>query len=297
MINNKEKHAYLIMAHSNIEQLNFLLETLDSKYADIFLHIDIKSEIDKDSIIKLKFSNIEIIKEVSVFWADFSQVECELLLLKRAVKKGYSYYHLISGLDFPLMSTEKIYRKLESCNKLFIHFTTEENLNETISFVKYYSCFQKKLHIVNRGKQFSIYKVINKLSLLCQKVIGINRIQSNLQIKKGANWFSIPNDFAEYIIKNEPFIYKQFSNTRSADEFFVQTLVYNSSFRNRIYHFKQDDSYESCLRVIDWKRGTPYIFTCKDIDELKSSKMIFARKFDYNVDKKVLIDLRDWINK
>ena len=296
MRDNKEKHAYLIMAHNNIEQLNFLLETLDSEYADIFLHIDSKSKIDKNSIVKLKFSNIEIMQQISVFWADFSQVECEVLLLKRAVKGRYSYYHLLSGSDFPLMSTEEIYRKLKDSKEIFVHFTTKQKMKETIGFVKYYHFFQKELHMVNRGRGFSIYKVINKLSLLCQKIIGINRMKSNVEIKKGANWFSIPSDFAEYVIKHESFIYKQFNNTRSPDEFFIQTLVYNSIFRTRIHKFKEDDSYEACLRLIDWKRGTPYVFRNKDIDELKNSGMIFARKFDSNIDKKVLINLRNWID-
>ena len=38
-----EKHAFLIMAHSNYKQLDQLIELLDHERIDIFLHIDKRS--------------------------------------------------------------------------------------------------------------------------------------------------------------------------------------------------------------------------------------------------------------
>ena len=43
---NRAKHAYLILAHHNFEQLAMLLETLDFPDNDIFIHIDKKSVFD-----------------------------------------------------------------------------------------------------------------------------------------------------------------------------------------------------------------------------------------------------------
>ena len=40
---NIQMHAYLIMAHKNIEQLKKLLKLLDAPDNDIFLHIDKKA--------------------------------------------------------------------------------------------------------------------------------------------------------------------------------------------------------------------------------------------------------------
>ena len=50
----------------------------------------------------------------------------------------------------------------------------------------------------------------------------------------------------------------------------------------------EDDDYRSCLRLIDWNRGTPYVFRDEDFDVLINSEMLFARKFDWNVDKKII---------
>ena len=63
------------------------------------------------------------------------------------------------------------------------------------------------------------------------------------------------------------------------DEFFLQTLVWNHpDFRAALYSEK--DEYEGCMRLIDWKRGNPYVWTIADKEELEQSNRLFARKFD-----------------
>ncbi|MBT1173168.1 hypothetical protein JS528_07350 [Bifidobacterium sp. MA2] len=297
MIDKSDKHAYLLMAHNNLDQLNFLIQNLDSEFNDIFLHIDAKSSIKKEEIVKPIFSHLYFCDPINVYWAEYSQVQCELSLLRLATRTGrYHYYHLISGMDFPLKSQREIHALLADRNDLFIHFTTPENVDATLSFVKYYHLFQKQLSIVNRDHTFSIYKVFNKALLLVQKIFHINRIPFNLTIKKGANWFSIPDDFARYVIDMQPVIERQFANTRSPDEFFMQTLAFNNvGFKKRIYRFYEDDSPKSCLRYIDWQRGTPYVFTVNDFDELVCCDMFFARKFDYRKDKFILLKLANFI--
>lgn len=40
-----DKHAYLIIAHSNLEQLQQLLLLLDDPRNDIYIHLDLKSKV------------------------------------------------------------------------------------------------------------------------------------------------------------------------------------------------------------------------------------------------------------
>ena len=42
----------------------------------------------------------------------------------------------------------------------------------------------------------------------------------------------------------------------------------------------EKDEYEGCMRLIDWKRGNPYVWTIADKEELEQSNRLFARKFD-----------------
>ncbi|EGP5552038.1 hypothetical protein DWT96_13310, partial [Enterococcus faecium] len=101
-----KKQAYLILAHGSLEIFSALIKTLDFKGNDIFVHID-KTTDEKNFIRegnKLKSSNIFFIEDrYKIRWGDFSIVQAELALLKSAISIGeYSYYHLISGVDFPI---------------------------------------------------------------------------------------------------------------------------------------------------------------------------------------------------
>lgn len=41
-----DKHAYLIIAHSNLKQIHKLLLLLDDPRNDIYIHLDLKSKLD-----------------------------------------------------------------------------------------------------------------------------------------------------------------------------------------------------------------------------------------------------------
>ena len=97
--------------------------------------------------------------------------------------------------------------------------------------------------------------------------------------KKGANWCSVTEDFVKYLISKEKFILKRFKYTMCGDEIFLQTILWNSPFKENIYRF--NDEYRSNLREVDWKRGNPYVWgsSSEDFELLKNSDKLFARKF------------------
>ena len=119
-----KKHAYLIMAHNNFEQLNKLLQLLDYEENDIYVHIDKKSKLDKEYLLKhIKKSNVIFTDRVKVTWGSFSQIQAELVLLKESVKNNYEYYHLISGFDLPIRKQEVIHEFFsKNTGKIFVHF-------------------------------------------------------------------------------------------------------------------------------------------------------------------------------
>ena len=62
-----------------------------------------------------------------------------------------------------------------------------------------------------------------------------------------------------------------------ADELLVQTIL--GKFESQ--EPKSDNDNYQATRYIDWNRGTPYVFTSKDVDELRkkvNTKFAFARK-------------------
>jgi len=107
-------------------------------------------------------------------------------------------------------------------------------------------------------------------------------------MQRGSQWFSVTGEFAKYLISQKSFVFKQFKHTYIPDEFFVQTVIINSSFADNLHSKKFDDDHEACLRYIDWTRGHPYTFKSEDYDELMNSGCLFARKFSIVQDDKIV---------
>ena len=114
---------------------------------------------------------------------------------------------------------------------------------------------------------FTRYAVwsVQKINIALQKIIGIRR-KYPFELKKGCNWVSVTDDFVRYLLTKKRQILQTFNHTFCSDEIFLQTVLWNSPYRNDIYDV--NDEYGSCLRYIDWKRGKPYTFTMNDYAKL-----------------------------
>ena len=63
-----QKHAYLIMAHSDWSLLSKLLYTLDDKRNDIYLHVDKKATFQLDDIYHPTQSGFVLVPRTAVSW-------------------------------------------------------------------------------------------------------------------------------------------------------------------------------------------------------------------------------------
>jgi len=296
------KHAYLIMAHNEPYILEKLLLLIDDERNDIYLHIDKKwKNFDKNYFCKLiSKSRLFFTECMDVRWGTYSQIKCEILLLKTASQnKKYNYYHLISGVDMPLVNQNVIHDFFDkNQGKEFVSFDSHNSISENaISRIRYYHIFSKNLR--NNNKLISILsKVLYHFSLTIQKVFKIDRLRkkSNLEIRKGANWVSITDDLVRYILSKEVEIQKVFSKSFCADELLLQTIVYNSHFYKHLISYNNND-YIAIKRYVDWKRGNPYIFRSNDYEEIINSNCFFARKFSTKTDKEIIDKIYDYVEK
>ena len=296
------KHAYLIMAHNNFEILKKIIVLLDNEKNDIFIHIDKKvKNIDIRQFEKIaKKSKVKVLNNrIDIHWGGYSQIECELLLLKESINGEYSYYHLISGVDLPLTSSEKIYEFFErNKGKEFVHFREKSLTPKDKERISLYHFFQENLKN-KKNKKNLIYGLLEYISLRLQKLLKVDRTKKTTDITYmcGANWFSITNELAKFVLQKEDFIKKTFIHTRCADEIFLQTIVYNSKFKDNLYYNKMDDNYKACMRYVDWTRGKPYVWRFNNFSELINSDYLFARKFDYKIDNKIINKVYNWVRK
>ena len=95
---------------------------------------------------------------------------------------------------------------------------------------------------------------------------------------------------AELVVKEEPWIREIFKKSVCGDELFLQTIARSSEYAEKICNPNTMPEIAD-TRFIDWQRGSnnnPYVFRESDYEELKASKALFARKFDLNIDKKIV---------
>lgn len=286
------KHAYLIIAHNEFELLKALLTSLDYEDNDIYLHIDKKAgDINALEFQKcLNHSTLYILEQrMDVQWGNYSQIACELLLLKAASKNHYNYYHLCSGVDLPIKSQDEIHRFFDlHAGKEFVQF---EGL--VLSSEERYRV--SKYHFVVKRKRNFFEKVVYHTLLMFQFAIDRTK-KNNWEYVKGANWFSITDELVRFVLDSEEVIAKAFKYTRCADEIFLQTLVYNSKFRERLYNQAFDDDYAAICYEIDWNRGKPYTYRDEDFPILMNSSQMFARKFSWNQDCTVIKRIVDQVS-
>lgn len=287
-----KKHAYLIIAHNEPYILDTLVQMIDDCRNDIFIMIDLKSDIKQFDGIRTKKSRLTFLQNrVNIQWAEDSQMRAELRLFEAARKDmHYSYYHLLSGVDLPLKSQDEIHRffkRHDGTEFIEIGIDDDELEHKTRYFTLNY-------RLMCRGPKAwrSFWRIMNSGIKYIQKICRIQRQYDGLELKKGANWVSITDDFVTYLLNRKDYILKLFKGIPCVDELYKQTILWNSHFRKNIYHTNDDTA---SLRELDWSRGKPYTWRMEDYDHLTTCHKMFARKFSTSVDQNIIDALKHTI--
>ncbi|AIZ80236.1 hypothetical protein ACEE_10840 [Actinobacillus equuli subsp. equuli] len=293
------KHAYLIIAHNNFEQLVFLSSLLDYKYHDIFILVDEKSDFSDEWIFKIKskvkYSSIFFTKRLPIYWGGTSQISAELVLFNTAYNKGeYSYYHLLSGVDLPLASNKHIYDFFEANpNKVFLSLVNEQIAikNQVQNRLKYYHLFSNvsSRTFNNRvlKKALSLYR---RMEREVQSLLGIDLIKKHdLTVGYASNWVSLDNATVVMLLKNEAFVRQVFKYSVFSDEIFIPTMLSKLGLTDKIYSCERindkPEDFQGNLRYINWWDGSPHTWrdSEQDFEQLRYAKKrghLFSRKFD-----------------
>ena len=285
------RHAYLIMAHSEVELLKLLLHALDYPENDIYLHIDKKVQLLKNSEASdiIKLGNIHIFRKYSVGWGGDAQIKCELFLLNEAIKTTHSYYHFISGVDIPLLKQCDVHAFFDKdIHMNYIALNEKACAAQDFLYrIRYFRFFQNVIGRVTPSSHVYI-RIIEKIGgciLKAQQLISVNRIRTNpYTLYKGSSWFSITHECALYLCNHKKDIIRYFGHSIGADEIFLQTMVMNSEHADTVCL--------NNLRYIDWSEsdlpGAPKTLCMSDYDSIIKSGKIFARKFSFLKDEEVI---------
>ncbi len=290
------KLANLLLSQKNAEQINLFLETLKHPDIEFFIHMDKKADIVNQLI---KRQDIHVLPDnlrVDVKWSGFSMIEATLNLLKEAYKATrFDYYWLCSGQDFPLKSPGQIIEYFSMhVGRNFISLRPSynyqndhhENHLDKRNVMKYPEFLMdrtftkrllKRLYIEISGGWNSTYHIFRRKDKF-----------STLSFYFGPQWIAITNSFTKWLLSylsDNPWYEEGYKSSLTPDESFFQTLFMMSPYSATRYDY---------LHYVDWSerpgkpKNSPNTLVLGDYEKIKNSGYLMARKFDINVDKKIV---------
>ena len=279
------KIAHLILTHGSPLQLKRLLTKLLHTDAAVFIHVDLKTDI-QEYLFFEAIPNVYLIKKrVFVNWGGYSIVQATVNLCKEVIGTGiaFDYVNLLSGQDYPIKSHEQIHQFLAD--------------NQGKAFMEFYSVTDVWQEAIPRLTQYHLtdfrFKGANKLERLINFILPERKMPNGLVPVGRSQWFTLPLEQVKYVVDyltKNPAVKSFFSYTWGSDEIIFQTILFNSPFK--------DTMINNNLRYIDWseKRASPKVLTMQDAGLLMQSDKLYARKFSLTVDSGILDYIDDQIS-
>jgi len=268
--------AFVILAHRYPHQLLRLVKSLAHPKADCWIHLDKKCKIvDFKDVLEQK-NVFAVHPTIKVNWGGIHNSEAMINSLQTVVAavNEYDYFHFMSGQDYPLKPVEHFIQYLkENTGYDFVGNRPLEESQQNISMFKNYHFNDFKLP----------YKSIFERA--ANKILPQRKFPFDFEIRKGPQWMTLTKNAVEYCLNficNNPSYLNYFQWTHIPDEFFFQTILYNSPLKshlkNQIFHY------------IDWseQKKNPKILLMADKEKLFASDLFFARKFDSSIDDNIL---------
>ena len=290
---------YLILAHNNIDQLNLLIKKLKTPSSEVYVHLDKKITEFK------KIENIHYIENrQSISWWGTSMIKAEIIWFSEIYKKMKKWDHvvLISWQCYPIKNIEYVEKYIQNLgNKSCMTY------NEAGKFIwrldRYYF-YDNNFHVpkVIDDWIFSLVWLFVKL-WTPHRVPAINLalwiianifmprrkyLINNYKLYKWDQWMVLSYEHIKWILgfletKKWKKYLSSFEHTSCSDEMFFQIMMLNNE------KIKKEINNE-LLWYIEREDGanSPNTLTIKDLDKIKKSDKLFARKFNINVDKEIL---------
>ena len=201
----------------------------------------------------------------------------------------FDYLINLSGQDYPIKNNLYIQNILQE-NKgmsLIRHIPIPYPSHPHIEdLVKYWHIYWRDYHFVLPRENMFASPVLNSIWNIFAKKITLRRKPPlNLTPYYGSSYWCLSHECVDYVYdyvgRNESFI-NYFKYVQFPTEFFFQTILQNSIFKDRIINDN--------LRYIDFssKKANPKVLGKEDFDKFIDSRNIFARKFDVTYDPDVL---------
>lgn len=276
------KHAILILAHKDFDQVRHLIEYF-VRDCYVYVHIDKKAAITPEELHSIEsMPQVRAVyRKFDVHWGGFSILQAELWLVEHSYQDSYAdYYHLISGQDYPIKPIEA-----------FLHFFEENMGMDYIEYKAYKTNNWEQDSFFDRFRYFFRYDDVEGRSPTGRYYIDelirlqVSRGQTREPIHtfdtiyKGSQWMSITNISVHCILEYSsscPSFLNRLKYTFAPEESYFHTVLLNMTGGKNVYN--------NCLRYIRWRGengNNPSNLGIEHFKELQLSDAIFARKMEF----------------
>lgn len=270
--------AYVILAHQLPEQLTRLVRRLNTPRALFLVHVNRRSD---DAVYDAaraglgELGNVVFLRRHKLYWGGFGHVRATLEGLDELYRRSaqFDYVALLTGQDYPIKPVTAIERMLgESGGRSFMAY--DRLPGGWKDGMKRIDHWHSRRIGVPRGWH---------LELPIRR-----RFPQRLVPYGGSSYWWLSREAVGYVrsfIAEHPGFVRFFKHVDVPDEIFFHTILMNSPLRDAVVNDE--------LRHVDWTRKPlPAIFGVGDLETLRRSPKLLARKFDVTVDAEIL-DLVD----
>jgi len=292
------KIAYIILAYNLPDQLVRLVNQLDYKGVNFYIHVDKRAKPEDFDHVYSHLScrpNVFFLRRLSTPWGKIGCVKAMLAGINQIVESNVDFDFAInlSGQDYPIKSNQQIQDALQrgrqnSFMKYYsIPYKNHPQMEEWILYRHYYFA---RWHISFPKANMFESPILNRLwNPLAARIKVRYPLPPEMDPYYGSAYWCLNREAVMYVsnfLKKQKDYVKRFSHVQFPDEFFFQTTLVNSPLKDNIVNEN--------FRHIDFsaKKAHPKVIISDDLQTLLSSTKLFARKFDMTCDYHIL-DLLD----
>lgn len=303
------KIAYLILVHKDPHQIQRLIDGIKDS-GDFYIHVDKKKDVKPFLKLLAKRENVHFIRRrIGVTWAGWSMVEGYMRLMEEAYQspKGYDRFVLLTGQDYPLMTSKEIIKEFENHPDTeyimaynIVTSTVETDKNKVIR--RWYLDNPFKTRFLQRAYQSIMYRLITK-----------NFVRKEVKVCLNGKWVdpyfgqmlsAFTRDGAKLLIdthqKDKKFN-KRMKRAFAPVEIYWQTIIFNSPLRNNTI---QNGAEHEITEHFGWAPLHYHtydvdtsVYQEEDFDTLKNCGYMFCRKVVPGVSNSLMDKIDGWRNE
>jgi hypothetical protein len=263
------RHAYLVLAHEDVDMLNILTNRLINT-GFVYIHIDRKSPITIEQVVK--HPKVKATKQIKVNWGGFSIVEATRLLADQALSDSSTRLTLLSGVSYPIVSDVKLKEFAESSVE-YVDAGEVDLKTQTKAFRRRFTSRHFSFHLKQNLYGRIVRRISREFWALMPNIDPIKEL-GEVELTLGSQWWSVTSDTytkAMVLLEKNQNIMSYFKKIECSDESFFGTLFHNVT-KNHTAHG---------TTYVKWTGGGgPKSIQIEDLIREKSAgQFLFARKF------------------